>query len=268
MLEQARAPCILFDKVVGAPSPRGCRYGGLPFLPPGTSWPRSPEGPLHFLGQLDFAELAECRGEHLPELPKEGLLAFFYDVENQPWGTKPSHRAFWELIHVPPGSEQVPLSPPAELLRAERPVLPLRHLRPSLGLSLPGWADLNAPVEPDFWSEEQGEDIIELRRALAGTDNPDQGADQLRGHPNWWQEDGRIDAQLASNGIDAYRSDLSPQEERLKSGASEWTLLWQVGTDEELDLVWGSQGTLYLLIRNKDLRARRFDRAWLILQCS
>ncbi|MCP3137956.1 YwqG family protein [Pyxidicoccus xibeiensis] len=268
VLERSLVPCIYFDKVEGPQGPRGCRYGGLPFLPPGTPWPRSPEGPLHFLGQLDFAELAGCRGAMLPELPTEGLLAFFYDVENQPWGTEPPHRTFCKLIYVPPGAELVPLSPPEELMQAERPVLPIRQLHPTVGLSLPGWSDINAPVDPDFWSEEQGEDIIELRRQLMGTDTADRGADQLRGHPNWWQEDGRIDAQLASNGLDAYASESTPEAERLRPGAKGWNLLWQVGTDEAMGFVWGSYGTIYLLIRDEDLLARRFERAWLILQCS
>ena len=268
LLEHALAPCLLFDKVAGPPTARGCRYGGLPFLPPGTPWPRSPEGPLHFVGQLDFAELANCRENSLPELPKDGLLAFFYDIENQPWGTGPADRAFWRLVYVPPGAELVSISPPAELMKTERPLLPSCHLRPTLGLSFPGWFDLHSPVPPDSWNDEQGEELIELRRKLVGTVTADVGADQVRGHPNWWQEDGRVDAQLAANGINAVHSLESPEAERLRPGAADWNLLWQVGTDEALGFVWGSYGTLYLLIRDDDLRACRFDRAWLLLQCS
>lgn len=268
LLERTLAPCILFDKVAGPPTVRGCRYGGLPFLPPDVSWPRSPEGPLHFVGQLDFAELANCGGTSLPELPKDGLLAFFYDVENQPWGTGPADRAFWRLVYVPPGAELTSRSPPAELLKADRPVLPSCHLRPAAGLSLPDWSDIHAPAWPDGWDDEQAEELIELRRKLAGTDTPDRGADQVRGHPNWWQEDGRLDAQLAANGVDALHALEGPEAERLRPGAADWNLLWQVGTDEALGFVWGSYGTLYLLIRDEDLRACRFERAWLMLQCA
>ncbi|MFP2909396.1 DUF1963 domain-containing protein [Pyxidicoccus sp. 3LFB2] len=268
VLERSLAPCVLFDKVAGPTGPRGCRYGGLPFLPIGTQWPRSPEGPLHFVGQLDFAELSGCRRDSLPELPKDGVLAFFYDVENQPWGSKPEDRAFWQLVYVPAGAEVVPVSPPQELTQAERSVLPECRIIPSMGLSMPGWSDLRAPVEPGFWSEEQGEALIELRRMLAGTATADQGADQVRGHANWWQEDGRVDAQLAAHGHDAFSPELGPEQERLSAGATEWSLLWQVGTDEALGFVWGGYGTLYLLIREEDLRACRFERSWLILQCS
>jgi uncharacterized protein YwqG len=241
LLEGALAPCILFDKSEGSLHSRGCRYGGLPLVPEGTAWPRSPEGPLHFLGQLDFEELAVCRGDALPELPSRGLLAFFYDVENQPWGHEPADQAFWRLVYVPPDVEPIVLHPPQELLEAERPVLPACQLLPSLGFSLPGWWDANAPVDPGFWSDVQAEDYSQLRRALVGGEHVDRAVDQLRGHPDWVQDDARNPG---------------------------WNLLWQVGSDERMGLVWGSGGTLYLLIRDEDLAARRFERAWLILQCT
>lgn len=56
--------------------------------------------------------------------------------------------------------------------------------------------------------------------------------------------------------------------EKLKREAASWNLLWQVGFDEWQGFGWGSSGTVYLLIRDEDLRACRFESAWLILQCS
>lgn len=266
LLERTLAPCILLDKTQGSERSRGCRYGGLPLVPEGTSWPRSPEGPLHFLGQLDFEELAAHRGEALNELPERGLLAVFYDVENQPWGLEPTDRAFWHLIYVPPSVEPVPLVPPVELMEAELPVLPACRLIPSLGRSLPGWWDLHMPVELASWSDEQGDDFNELQRKLAGGENVDQIADQVRGHPSWIQDDARIQAQLGASGRSLHASLDSTEEEQLKREAAQWDLLWQIGSDDELGLVWGSYGALYILMRDEDLRACRFEHAWLILQ--
>jgi uncharacterized protein YwqG len=56
--------------------------------------------------------------------------------------------------------------------------------------------------------------------------------------------------------------------EQLKREAAAWNLLWQVAFDEQQGFGWGSSGTVYLLIRDEDLRACCFERAWLVLQCT
>jgi uncharacterized protein YwqG len=266
LLEKALAPCILFDKENGDAHSRGCRFGGLPLVPPGTQWPCSPEGPLHFLGQLDFAELAACRGAVLPELPRDGILAFFYDVENQAWGNNPEDSSLWRLVWTPSGADAVPLEPPKELMDWDRSILSPYRLVPSLGFSLPDFWDRRAPVAPDFWSDTQGDDLIELREKLTGGEY----VHQVGGHPTWVQDDARTEAQLVSHGVhlDSAEAWDTPEAEKLKPGATEWNLLWQVASDEELDFMWGSAGNLYFLIRDEDLRACRFERAWLILQCT
>ena len=55
---------------------------------------------------------------------------------------------------------------------------------------------------------------------------------------------------------------------RLAPGEKDWRLLLQVDTDEQLGLMWGDCGLIYFWIREQDAAARRFDRAWVILQCS
>jgi uncharacterized protein YwqG len=267
LLEGMLAPCIHFDKEEGAPRARGCRLGGLPLVPPGTPWPHAPEGPLHFLGQLDFEELTSCRGEALPGFPASGLLAFFYDVEKQPWGREPEDHASWRLIWTPGDAEVVTLQPPEELMESERSILPPWRLIPSSGVSLQHFSDRDAPAELESLSEAASEAYLALMERLAGGEF----VHQVGGHPAWVQEDARAEAQLVSHGLRLASAEAwdTPEAKRLEPAASEWRLLWQVASDEELELMWGSSmGTLYLLIRDEDLRARRFERAWLILQCS
>ncbi len=55
------------------------KLGGLPYLTDEARWPRVEGRPLHWLGQIDFADLRP----HLPPLPERGVLAFWLD------------RAFW-----------------------------------------------------------------------------------------------------------------------------------------------------------------------------
>jgi uncharacterized protein YwqG len=265
-IETAVAPCILFTpRDEQDPALPGCRYGGHPLVPPGTQWPHSPKGPLHFVGQLDFAELAACRGEALSNLPREGVLALFYDVQDQHWGFDPKDRAFWKLVWTPRREEAVPLEPPKELEEAGLAFdLPLM-LTPRLGLSLPDFSDNRASVPADEWGEEQSDDYFELRKRLTGGMH----AHQVGGNPWWVQSDARLEAQLVSHGL--YCGDSrgydSPQARKLQSGAADWNLLWQIGSDDASGFTWGDMGNLYLLIRDQDLRARRFDKAWLGLQC-
>ncbi|WP_257462617.1 YwqG family protein [Archangium lipolyticum] len=265
-IESAVAPCILFTaRDMEDSDIPGCRYGGHPLVPEGTAWPHSPSGPLHFVGQLDFAELAACRGEALPDLPRDGVLALFYDVQEQHWGYDPKDSAFWKLVWTPRSEEAVPLAPPAELVDAGLAFdLPLR-LTPRLGMSLPDAWDRAGGMIAQDWGEAEADDYAVLRERLTGGEH----THQVGGHPWWVQNDARLEAQLVSHGL--YCGDSrgydSPQARRLMPGASEWNLLWQIGSDDQTGFTWGDYGSLYLLIRAQDLRARRFDKAWLGLQC-
>jgi uncharacterized protein YwqG len=39
-------------------------------------------------------------------------------------------------------------------------------------------------------------------------------------------------------------------------------------TDDDAGMMWGDGGMLYFWIRREDLEKSRFDRCWMILQCS
>ena len=61
------------------------KFCGKPDLPPNYQWPQSSDGPCHFVGQLNFAQLSSF--ETLHRLPAVGLLTFFYhDAEGHPEG--------------------------------------------------------------------------------------------------------------------------------------------------------------------------------------
>ena len=80
----------------------------------------------------------------------------------------------------------------------------------------------------------------------------------------------RLECQLVTHGL--YCGDESgyqdPRAEALAAGAGDWRLLFQLDSDEEgLGVSWGDAGKLYFWIRRPDLRARRFEATWTILQC-
>jgi uncharacterized protein YwqG len=64
---------------------------------------------------------------------------------------------------------------------------------------------------------------------------------RLGGHPAWIQGDDRP--------------------------GPDWQLLWQIDSDDAAGFMWGDVGRLYLLIRDVDLAAGRFDRIALVMQC-
>jgi hypothetical protein len=81
------------------------------------------------------------------------------------------------------------------------------------------------------------------------------------------QGDLQVAWQLASNGIDPDDADdESDEASELLAGASAWQLLLQVDSDAAVGLGWGDCGRLFYGITDADLRAARFDRAWLLVQ--
>lgn len=266
-LEALAAPCLLFSlEEVEDPATPGSRYGGLPLVPPGTAWPRSPRRPMVFLGQLDFAQLARCHGGALAHLPAEGVLSLFYDEQEQRWGSSPEDRKWWQAVWAPRAEQVVALDMPEELaesgLAFERPV----RLLARLGVSLPrgeSWGEGPVPGLEEL-PRPQVASYEALRQRLVGP-----RPHQVGGHASWVQNDARLEAQLVSQGMDCSQPGAwgSEQARRLGRGAAEWGLLWQIPSDEQVGFQWGDAGSLYLLARSKDIRAGRFEQAWLGLQC-
>lgn len=80
----------------GAGSNADSKLGGLPALPANVEWPTHKGRPLDFLLQVNLSDVSqhdsECR------LPPTGLLSFFYDLENQPWGYDPADLVGFHVI--------------------------------------------------------------------------------------------------------------------------------------------------------------------------
>ena len=144
--------------------------------------------------------------------------------------------------------------------------MPEAPLVPRSAFTLPTVYEMSAEL-PEL-EEAEFDAFDEAFRTLQDSLGAHDNAHQVLGHPWWQQSDARVEAQLVSHGLDCGGGwPATPEAEALKPGASAWRLLWQVGSDDELGLYWGDLGNLYLLIRDEDLAARRFERAWLILQC-
>ncbi|MFO0675272.1 MAG: DUF1963 domain-containing protein [Polyangiaceae bacterium] len=209
---------------------RGCRLGGLPLLPPGARWPRSDDGPLSFVGQLDFDELWSLHKGTLP-MPARGILTFFCDMRHQVAGATSSRAGRWAVGYA---NE---VTPTAEHRARSFPTRPLDGeitLPPAHALDEPTAAE---PEHRAMWGRRlDGGRFVELTLGI-----------ELGSH-DW---DGTV-ATLAA--VEIRGLDVVGTIRR----AADWTVLWQIDTDDEIGLHWLGGGRAFLLVRNDDLARARF----------
>lgn len=268
------------------------KLGGLPDLPEDVDWPRwdgsaynakelataeeylaksghdswkqrieelnsgSKNVPLSFIAQLNLSDLAGL--DHGLPLPESGILFFFYELCEQPWGYCPSHRGGFQVVHAPAGVQLEPRSPPSDLA-TDMELGPGRRVTPTNVLTLPSWSD--------FDDDELNDHYDELQDALSGSAASMIGH-QVGGHPDQIQGDMARQCALVTQGVfSGSPPDPSEQIEQMAKRASEWHLLLQITSDEELDWSWGgNDGNFYWWMREEDIRLGRWGEAWFCFQ--
>jgi uncharacterized protein YwqG len=266
------------------------RFGGDPDLAPGMPWPTKTynqsgivfEQPLQFLLQLNLADLA--RYQAASSLPKTGLLSFFYDIYEQPWGS-PEDRGAWRVVHQtgrrlerrdsppPPEGEKYSVA----VMRRFDPRIPAGHDDCHILPRRISFTEfLSLPEQELFGTAENVERFWDAERAGFDVENSDrtklpalyalpfEPRYQLFGNPSTVQ--GAMDGEPER----AWRVSQGPTEEvesndRAGANRPAWNLLLQIDSLEES--MWGDSGTIYFWIREDHLAASRFDESWLILQC-
>jgi hypothetical protein len=183
LLSRYAAPCLSLtaDEAEG----RRSRFGGVPFAPAGTDWPRRDNGrPLHFIAQIDTLELPDTPMVSL--LPSGGLLLFFYDGEEV--ADAPDSAA---VIFVPMVDRLEPLIPPADTLDG--------FVRPVAGMSFS--IDASVEVYDEWLDDGQLEPALRARRPAPschralGRPEPIQG-DPRQHIPNVIADDCRLLLQI------------------------------------------------------------------------
>jgi uncharacterized protein YwqG len=221
------------------------RLGGMPHAPPGWSWPTCETEPLFFLGQINCAELKGIPAAE--KLPPSGLLAFFADHDALNGCDFYGEEGF-AVFHWTNLDQLAPAIPPIEVLK----VLPLCALgfRPLIDLPDP----LSRVLGPLDLLGDDGWAYSDLLDQLCNHGVPESSwnrisQSKLFGWPHWVQ-----------NEIDEMGSPDDPNGLRL-------LLQLDTYTDGKQWTEWGDAGTLYFLIRDADLAARRFDRCVFEMQC-
>lgn len=222
------------------------RFGGLPDVPSGWTWPGKE---LEFLAQINLAEVAPVNRNGV--LPTRGLLSFFARNLCYGWDDESCLVMFFD-------------GDISELQRAEAPEGYNFHGQPEqystdLMIFNEMWAkpypaidlifceeiSVNPPMEIVFESGKVGyevsfDDLISLDNRV------------------WWEHQ-----MLGGNDEMAYQQRKNEREGT--DDAQEWTLLLAVDSNDDIGMMFNDAGTFYFMIRKDDLAARRFDRVSLDL---
>ena len=264
LLEEFSAPSVAFSlKSESAAQVGDSKLGGSPDLPKDFNL-LSSHAPIDFLLQINLAEASPL--DQTGSLPKSGLLSFFYDLKEQPWGYDPK-RLDGFLVHYAPADVplvRTPMSRPDFVLEerriALRPGLTLPHMGSRAHEQFDKLAGLH-DGEADAYFNFTGE--------VERLDSQRDGNHHLLGHADNVQGDMQLEAQLVTNGLycgneSGYKD---PRRKALEAGADDWMLLLQLDSDDAAEFMWGDSGMLYYWIRKQDLALNRFDRTWMTMQC-
>ena len=239
------------------------RFGGLPDLPASVPWPQYKGRSQAFIAQIELSSQPPVAVQL--GLPKEGLLLFFYDAEQSTWGFDPKDAGSFAVMFLP---ESTPPSHrtdwPADLPDYAR--YQVSFLSSVETVTLPPWD--SGLVQQLHLEPERLDAYQNLLDELSGGEWASRGL--LGGHPDQIQNDMPLDCELVSARL--YCGDASAYEDPglplFRQRAKDWRLLLQVPSVEDAGMMWGDSGCLYYWIREEDLAARRFDRVWMILQCT
>jgi hypothetical protein len=254
------------------------RFGGSPDLPEDFEWPENRHGePLAFLAQLDLRKAAGR--SPLPELPNDGWLLIFYDLNKGPSGHASEFNG-WRVLHVDGASRLARRAPPREAgdsLSACSLRFHQQSALPSLTTLL---ADESGSKQLRSFLDRSGEEYGASRERLMQSAS----GHRLLGYPDEVQ--GPMHQGFASalvqtrprQGVNPFTKEKIVFPGRTLAGVPKdvlalvrargpWRLLLQLDTDEAgPGWMWGDAGRLYFWIRERDLTAGEFSRVWIAVQ--
>lgn len=213
------------------------KVGGLPYLPRGVAYPTTPEGkPLFFLAQLNFADMPP-----LPPFPEAGIVQFYIDDDDL-YGMdldNGENQAHFRVCYFPaPLLEekdlQTDVQPPLEY-----DLLP-HHPEHSYPLSFERAEEVAPITDYRFWQHFGADFFLAF------------------GDAEWDLQDA-VGRALRSDGHKVGGYAYFTQDDPRRP-SDPMLLLFQLDSDEQMDLMWGDMGVGHFFIREHDLNARRFDR--------
>ncbi|MFF4219352.1 MULTISPECIES: YwqG family protein [Streptomyces] len=232
------------------------KLGGQPVLPEGMEWPVwEGHGPLSFIASVDCGALPVRELDIA--LPDDGTLAFFYFDGQLDEGTEaflgseaPHGCAGAQVLYIAAGAAVVERPTPEGLDAYSEVALTARVTLTAPSYGHPGAEEVLGGVDvPAELADAVGDVNGDIGHLVGGHAIPVQGP---------------VEDEIA-------HSVLGPgtpwNDPRHAPEARRWTLLAQIDTDDDADMMWGDCGALYWLMRPEDLAEGRFDRARFTMQC-
>jgi len=235
------------------------KIGGKPDLPKNTQWfhNKTTNKPMSFIAQINFADVKPFDIDN--KLPEKGILYLFYDLEEMPWGYDPKDTVGKEVFYFDGDI--------ADLERRETP----DNIEDE-NVFMPASLMFKNEMEiPDAWSslskfelsEEEHDRYWEIKEEFDDVQN------KILGHSNVIQNGMELECELVTNGLYCGNSSgyENPKRKELEKNIDNWNLLLQIDTNEDIDMMWGDDGRIYLWITDENLKNKKFENSWLILQC-
>lgn len=232
------------------------KIGGKPDLPKDYNWPKTGElKSMSFIAQLNMEDIKQHDEENL--FPSDGTISFFYCADQQAWGFDPNDKNSFKVIYFNSSQNLQKADFPTDL--ESESIFKPNTIKFTKSLSIPTWDDDSIV---GLIEDEDSDNYFEVSH---GSEN------QILGYANNIQNTMELECQLVTNGL--YCGDTSgyndPRRKELEREKKDWVLLLQIGSeDEETGMMWGDLGRIYFWIKKQDLKDKKFENTWCILQCS
>jgi len=236
--------------------PGRSKIGGLPDFPPQLAWPRNSQRSLSFIAQMNLEEMPH-KIIGIP-MPETGILYFFYDIVDLPCAHEENGMQNWQVWYHPTTNDITPCNAPPDIADDTDDITLLRPtlIRWEPEVTYPEWSSV--VVWERIGKESKLHYDAVLDAIVAGNmASPHESSPiyhRCFGYPNIVQPVDMIEESMNA---------LLPE----KTEYSDWQLLFQIDSDTtNADTLWADNGRLYFWTLKQDMKKRRFDRTWLILQ--
>lgn len=234
------------------------KLGGAPDLFASTPWPSNAATPLSFLAQIDLD--AASRLDPSGALAgKQGLLSFFYDAKNMPWGYPTEGLTGIAVLHHARGGEPLvrraaegaKVFLPASVSMFEEETIPRHRTAAARAFSR----------DPEVLARYHAA-MIDFVTTLRRPPRSDGDVHRVLGHPDAIQGDMTRRLEYGLRG-----KDVDDEDPEIEASARSWRLLLQLDSDRNAKMMWGDLGRLFFWMREDDLRNGRWERVHYQLQC-